>query len=857
MSGIESPVRSWPVAIRGAGVRSWLAEFRRDFRWGLKLLRKSPGFTVAAVLTLALGIGATSAIFTVLHSIVLRPLPFPNPEQLVWIQEVNQRDGRIRPPAVEVHEAWREQSRTLTSVGPGITGGVDMSVSGPTGATRISLGGISLSTLSVLGVEPVVGRWYRLDEATVEGDTAETLVISYGLWQSYFGGDPDVVGKTIPGWDAAWGRIIIGVMPPDFWVHPSMADVEGWFAFNVARIPGARAQTIARLAPGVDYDQAEAELGTIARRVEASLPGATDADDWRIELEPLHEVFTSEYKATLYLLLGAVGFVLLIAAVNVANLQLSRSVTRQSEMATRAALGAGRWRLIRQLVTENVLLALVGGVLGIAVAYVGVWVFVTLAPGFYPPTEDIAIRPAVLLFAFGVSVLTGIVAGLVPAFRVSRPDLQDALKQTPRGGSSGIRQGLRRGLVIMEVALALVLLVGAGLMINSYARVMRVDMGFRPDDLLTMEINLSGLERYRTRHNVAHFSVTPQAAIFFGEVMDRVRALPGVRSVGLTSGLPPRLSGNLPFRIVGESGDAGDNDRFAQYHEVSEDYFEAMGIELVRGRVFTPADNEAAAGVVVINETLARQFFGNTDPLGQIVEVRINQGNPELADDRPREIVGIVSDTRIRPQDDPMPMMYVPYRQHLWDYAGTGPFYIHARKDFAIRTDGVDPMALANAVGQAVADADSSVAVDNVMPMRERLSQSAANERFWLRLLGLFAGLAVFLAAVGIYGVISYAVEQRAHEFGIRTALGAGPRDIVRLVVREGLLVTAIGIVIGIGAAFALTRLIANQLYGVTPMDPLTITTVALVLTAVAMLACVVPARHASKVDSLRALRVE
>jgi putative ABC transport system permease protein len=838
-------------------VRAWLADFRLDCRRGFKLLRKSPGFTLAAVLTLALGIGATSAIFSVLHSIVLRPLPFPDSEQLVSVQEVNQRDGRTRPPSVEVHEAWREQSRSLTRVAAGITGGVDVSVSGPTGAIRIGLGGIALNTLAVLGVEPILGRWYRPDEATVEGDTAATLVISYGLWQRLFGGDPDVVGKTIPGWDAAWGRTVIGVMPPDFWVHPSMADAQGWFAFNVARIPGARAQTVARLAPGVGYAEAEAELSTIATRIEAARPGGADAGDWRVRLEPLHEVFTAEYKDTLYLLLGAVGFVLLIAAVNVANLQLSRSVTRQSEMATRVALGAGRWRLVRQLLTENVLLALVGGVLGILIAYVGIWLFVTLAPGFYPPSEDIAIRPAVLLFTFGVSVLTGILAGLFPAVRISRPDLQDALKQSARGGASGIRQGVRRGLVVMEVAMALVLLVGAGLMINSYARVMRVDMGFRPDQLLTMEINLSGLERYRARHNVMHFSVTPQVADLYGEVMERVGALPGVRSVSVASALPPRLSLNLPFRIVGATGDPGDNGRMAQYEEVSADYFETMGMGLLRGRTFNDADGESSAGVAVINETLARRFFGDADPVGQVVEVRINQGNPDLADDRPREIVGVVSDTRTRLQDDPTPMIYVPYRQHLWDYAGTGPFYLHARKDFAIRTDFADPMDLAHAVRQVVADVDSSVAVDSVISMRQRLSESAANERFWLRLLGLFGGLAVFLATVGIYGVIAYAVEQRAHEFSIRTALGAGRRDIIRLVVREGLVVTVVGIVIGIGAAFALTRLIANQLYGVMPMDPLTIATVALLLTGVAMLACVIPARHATEVDPLRALRVE
>jgi putative ABC transport system permease protein len=372
-----------------------------------------------------------------------------------------------------------------------------------------------------------------------------------------------------------------------------------------------------------------------------------------------------------------------------------------------------------------------------------------------------------------------------------------------------------------------------------------------------MEINLSGLSRYRTRHNVIHFSVTPQVAIFFRDLMDRIGTLPGVRSVGMTSGLPPRLGMNPPFRIVGQTADPNDNSRRALYHEVSEDYFETIGIGLVRGRTFTPADSETTAGVAVINETLARQYFEGGDALGQVLQARINQNNPQLADDMPREIVGIVADTRMRLQDDPMPVIYVPYRQHLSDYAGTGQFYIHAQKDFVIRTDTEDPMELARSVRGVVADVDASVAVDNMVPMRQRLSASAGNERFWLRLLGLFAALAVFLATVGIYGVISYSVEQRAHEFSIRTALGARREDIIRLVLREGLIVTVAGLVIGIGGAFALTRLIANQLYGVAPMDPLTIATVALLLTAVSTLACVIPARHAAKVDPLRALRVE
>ena len=835
---------------------TWFEEFLQDLRRGFRLLHRSPGFAVAAVLTLALGIGATSAIFTVLNSVILRPLPFPDSERLVWIQEVNQIDGRVRPPPVEVHEVWREESSSIATVAAGITGGLQVSTMGPTGANRIFLGGIALNTLSVLGVEPMLGRWYSPDEATVEGDTAESLVISYELWQSHFGGDPDVIGKTVPGWDAAWGRSVIGVMPPDFWVHPDMADARGWFAFNVARIPGARAQTVARLRPGVDYTQAQVELDTIARRVSDTLPADQEPDAWRIEIEPLQDVVTADYKDTLYLLLGAVSFVLLIAAVNVANLQLSRSVTRQSEMATRVALGAGRGRLIRQLLTENVLLAVLGGILGIAVAFLGVWIFKTMAPGFYPP-EDIAIRPEVLVFTLGVAVSTGMLAGLAPALQISRPDLQHALKQSARGGSSGIRQGVRRGLVVSEIAIALILLVGAGLMINSYSRVMGADMGFRSEDLLTMEINLSGLERYRTRHNARHFSVTPQVARFFDEVSTRLAALPGVMSVGLTTALPPRLGFSPPFSIIGESGLPGSNGQNAQFHEVNSDYFQTLGITVNSGRGISATDSESSNPVVVINETLARQFFGDADPIGRSIQVSVNQFNDQLENEGPREIVGVVADSRMRLQDDPEPIIYVPYSQHLSDFAGTGPFYIHARKDFAIQVAVADPMSLANLVRQVVAEVDPSVAVANVQPMPLRLSESAGTERFWLRLLGLFAGLAVFLATVGIYAVITHGVQQRAHEFSIRTALGAGRSDIIRLVVREGLLVTSIGLVLGIFGAFGLTHFIEGQLRGVSPMDPMTITVVAVFLTAVAMLASVIPARRAANSDPLQALRVE
>lgn len=828
-------------------------DFRQDVCYGVKMFRRHPNFTVAAVLTLALGIGATSAIFSVLDAVVLKPLPFPDPDRLVWIQETNRVDGRSRSPSALTTRTWSEESTAIR--GADAVGGIlEVSLPSPAGAERVALMDVGLNTLSSIGVQPVLGRWFMPDEAVVEGDTAESLVISYGLWQRYFGGDPDVIGRSLPGWEANWGRIIIGVMPPGFWIHPSMADVDGWYAFDYSRIPGARTNAVGRLEPGVTFGEAEAELTAISRRIEAAEAGTTP-QDWEVRIQPLDEVFNAGYADTLYLLLGAVAFVLLIASVNVANLQLSRSAARHSEIATRVALGAGRWRLVRQLVSENVLLAFAGGVLGLGVAYFGIRIFVTLAPNFYPPSENITISGSVLAFTLGISVLTGLVSGLAPALRASRPDLNDSLKQTTRGAMGGPKQRIRRGLVVVEVALALVLLVGAGLMINSYARVMAVDLGFDTDNLLTMEVSLTGLERYRTRHDARNFSVTPQASAFYQDVADRIARIPGVESVGLTTGLPPRLWMSPPFRIIGGSN-AEDNFQSAQFHEVNADYFDTIGIDFVRGRRFSPADSESGPGVVIINEALARQYFGGEDPLGQQVQVFINQGNPELDDDRPREIVGIVRDTRMVLRSDPVPIMYVPFRQHLDNYAGSGPFFIHARKDYAIRTSG-DPMAIANAVRVAVRDADAGVAVDNLIPMSERMSQSAGNERFWMRLLGLFAGLAVFLATIGIYGVVAYAVEQRTHEFGVRAALGAGKADILALVLREGFLVTAIGLVLGIGGAFGLTRLITNQLFGVTPMDPATIAAVASLLVVVSALACLIPGRQAAKVDPLRALRID
>ena len=819
----------------------------RDATHGFRLLGRNPGYTLIVTLTLALGIGATTAIFSVLYATVLGPLPYPDPGQLVRIEEIGPA-GRGRLVAFDRIETWRDRSETIEGAAFSMMGQLDFTMSDDAGAQRIQVEQVDFHTLSVLGVQPVLGRWFRPDEVVLEGGNTEGLVISHGLWQTALGGDPDVIGKTLPGWRANWGTVIIGVMPPGFYVHPSRSNSDAWGAMTINRGP-----IIGRLKPGVRLEQAQAELATMGQEEAAQAPGAQGTS--RVQLTPLHEVYRSGYAQPVYMLLGAVFFVLLIASVNVANLQLNRGIQRQGEMAVRAGLGAGRWQLFRGSIVENVPLMLIGGALGVLVAFLGIPLFVFVAPDFYPPSEEIGVNTAVLLFALGLSLATGILAGLIPAFRGSIPNLAAMLKEGGRGVVGRGQLGIRRALVVAEIALAMVLLVGAGLMINSYARLTGVDMGFDPDDTLTMEIDLFGMDRYRIRQP-NDWTATPEISRFYTTALERIRLLPGVESVASTSSLPPRGGMFLRFGIVGGLPASANDQPMAVYQEVSPAYFETMRIPLVRGRPITDLDSESAPGVAIVNEAVAREYFGNQDPIGQRILVDINSQNPELENDREREIVGVVQDTRISFLLDPIPAIYVPYLQSLGHYASNFLIGMHARHQFVVRTSG-DTAALALPVRRAFAEADPGVAPSNFMPMRTRLAAQAGAQEFWMRLLGIFAALGTFLAAIGVYGVISYAVEQRRHEFGIRTTLGAGRSDILRLVLGEGFVVVLIGLGIGIGGAFGATRLIANQLYGVEPMDPATVLAVALLLLVVALLACYIPGRRATKLDPLAAIRTE
>ena len=826
-----------------------MADLWREAAYGWRLLVKNPMHTTIVGTTLALGIGATTAIFSVLYATILAPLPFADSERLVWVDQRN-AEGRIRGLPKNRVEDWKRNTRTLDGVAFGLLGFVSFTVSGPNGAERIWLEQVDYQTLDVLGIKPLLGRWFEPDEVIVQGDTSRSIIISYGLWQRAFGGDPGVLGKKMPGWTAGWGDTVIGVMPKGFYIHPDRSNADGWY---VTTSTGGGA--IGRLKSGITAEQAHAELAGLGLQENAPNTGTNVQNTFTLRVIPLHNFYRDGYARTMYLLLGAVMFVLLIASVNVANLQLNRSVRRQPEIAARVALGAGRWRLLRQLIVENIVLTLFGGVLGIFVSFAGIALFVFLAPSFYPPSEEIVVNGPVLLFTFAVCLVTGVLSGLVPGFRGSNPNLSVTLKEGGRGVVGRSRLGIRRVLVVSEIALAMVLLVGAGLMITSYARLTSVDVGLDSSNVLSMQVSTFGMDKYRIRRTPIHWTATPEISRFYTAALERLVSLPGVQAVAATSNLPPRNGIVVPFNILGKPNAGGADRPDAAFHEVSPTFFDALKIP-VRGRVFTDLDRETSPGVVIISETLARQYFGNENPIGQSIQVQMHSQNPDLEPDRVREIVGVARDIKMNFRREFEPILYIPYRQNLTDYQSNGHLGIHAIHDFVVRTSG-KPEDVVPLVKRAFADVDPMIVVSDIMPMKESLAIVAGAQEFWMRLLGIFAGLGMFLAAIGVYGVISYAVEQRTHEFGIRTTFGASRFDILRLILREGVIVIVLGLAIGIGGAYGATRLIAKQLYGVTPMDPMTIASVAVVLTVVAFLACYIPGRRATKLDPLTALRTE
>lgn len=805
----------------------------QDVRFGVRMLVKSPTFTIVAVIALALGIGANTAIFSVVNTVLLRPLPYNEPERLMMVWEDNSRHGYPRDtPAVANYIDWRDQNQVFESMAAIASASFNLTGTGE--PERIDGRRATANLFPLLGVEPHLGRWFSPEED--QPGANRVVMMGHGLWQRRFGSDMNIIDKTILLNGESYR--VIGVMPPDF-QFPSR-EVELWtpIAFTnqeVANRGSHYLQVVARLKPAITLQQAQAEMNTIAARLAQQHPA--ENTNLGAAVTPLHEHVAGDIKPALLILLGAVGFVLLIACANVANLLLARAAVRQKEIAVRVALGASRLRLIRQFLTESILLAAVGGAVGLLLSLWGVSLLKTFIPENISQVKYIAIDGRVLIFTLLVSLLTGLIFGLAPATQASSFNLNETLKEGGRDsvGSRGNR--IRSLLVIAEVAISLILLVGAGLLINSFLRLRNVDPGFRANNLLTMSMVLPQ----------GKYPDHARRSAFYTELVNRIEALPGVKSAAVTNWIPlVRQGDSIGLSIEGRPDPApGQGQRQSVVTRIIHPhYFRTMGIQLLQGRELGEQDRADSPAAAVISETMARRFFPGESPLGK----RITPGRADSTDpDDWATIVGVVKDVRqMELVADPKPQMYLSYNQ-----AG-----FFAPRFLVISTD-VDPLSLSAVVRKTVWEIDRDQPVSNIRTMEDVLSDSIARQRFSMLLLAVFAALALVLAAVGIYGVMSYSVAQRAHEIGIRMALGAQRSDVLKMIVRQGLKLVLIGIAIGLAAAFTLTRVMTSLLFGVSATDPLTFITISLVLISVALLASFIPARRATRVDPMTALRYE
>ncbi|HEX5890519.1 MAG TPA: ABC transporter permease [Pyrinomonadaceae bacterium] len=805
----------------------------KNLIYSLRMLLKRPSLTIVAVMAIALGIGANTAIFSVVNTVLLQPLPYEQPEQLVNLaselrnQALDGRGTFSVPDLLDI----QQQSKTLEYVAVQQQTGTITTEGGE--PERLIGAAVTADYFPLLRVKPVLGRVFTRDEDKPGGP--QVIVISYALWQRRYGGDPNIIGREV---DLGGKTTVVGVLPAGFKYPISDDPQDYWeplfsatFLTKEAREERANhfLSAFGRMKPGVTVEQTKADLDLLSRQIEQQYPQSNT--NVMFNAVSMHEDITREYRGALLVMLGAVGLVLLIACANVANLLLARAAARQKEVAIRMALGASRARIVSQLLTESLLLSLAGGALGLLLASWGVDLLIAYGPADVPRLREVGLDRNVLFFTVFISMLTGVLFGLVPALQASRPDPGNTLKQDGRGLSHGGRNRMRSALIVSEVALSLMLLAGAGLLINSFWRLLRTDAGFDPRGVLALDIPLS-----RTK-----YATPEQRSGAFENLIGRMKSLPGVRDVSVTSNVPlTNRDVELSFQIEGRAPYKPGEEPVADYTVIGSDYFRTMNIAVQRGRVFTNQDTPNTPAVLVVSDAFVKRYFPNEDPIGR----RIVFDGPDRT---AREIVGVVADIKRNGLDVAAePELYLSHLQEP-----------ERRLNVMIRTDALDASQLAEAARAEVKNFDPNQVIWRTQTLEDLLGTSVAPRRFNMLLLGIFASVALVLAAVGLYSVMSYSVSWRTREIGIRMALGAKRADVLRLVIRQGMTMALIGLALGLISAFAASRVIAGLVYGVSPKDPLTFAGVSIVLLAVALLACLLPARRATRVNPIVALRSE